>query len=229
MKESMYDKLLKLPLFQGLCEKDFTFILEKIKLNFYKHNERHVIATPKSQCDKLYFIIDGKVEALYSDDEKRYTIQEYIKGPNVIEPYSLFGMFPHFSATYTTEDDTNIMTIDKSFIITRLMKFEIFNLNFLNILSNRAQTLYNKILDTKVNSTEEKIIHFINMRCNFPNGKKIISIKMEVLAEIIDDTRINVSRALNNFQKQGLVQLSRKVITIHDLKALNDFIENKQN
>lgn len=223
MQESMYDKLLKLPLFQGLCEKDFTFILEKIKLNFYRHNERHVIATPKSPCDKLYFILDGKIEALYTDKKKRYTLQEFIEGPNVIEPYSLFGMYPHFSATYTTEDDTNIMTIDKSFIMTRLMKFEIFNLNFLNILSNRSQTLYNKILDTKVNTTEEKIIHFINTRCNCPNGKKIITIKMEVLADIIDDTRINVSRALNNLQDMGLVQLSRKVITVPNLKMLNEY------
>ena len=33
---------------------------------------------------------------------------------------------------------------------------------------------------------------------------------MEDLASLIDETRINVSKVLNDLQEQGLVQLSRK-------------------
>ena len=35
--ETMFDTLLQLPLFQGLCHEDFTNILEKVKLHFTKH------------------------------------------------------------------------------------------------------------------------------------------------------------------------------------------------
>lgn len=35
MGETMYDKLLQLPLFQGICKNDFTTILEKVKLHFH--------------------------------------------------------------------------------------------------------------------------------------------------------------------------------------------------
>ena len=34
MQSTMYDKLLLLPLFQGLCKEDFTAILEKVRLHF---------------------------------------------------------------------------------------------------------------------------------------------------------------------------------------------------
>ena len=34
--ETMYDTLLQLPLFQGLCHNDFTEILEKVKIHFAK-------------------------------------------------------------------------------------------------------------------------------------------------------------------------------------------------
>ena len=35
--ETMFDTLLQLPLFQGLCHEDFTSILDKVKLHFIKH------------------------------------------------------------------------------------------------------------------------------------------------------------------------------------------------
>ena len=37
MQSTMYDKLLLLPLFQGLCKEDFTSILEKVRLHFQKY------------------------------------------------------------------------------------------------------------------------------------------------------------------------------------------------
>ena len=55
-----------------------------------------------------------------------------------------------------------------------------------------------------------------------PEGKKIFKIKMEDLASLIDETRINVSKVLNDLQEQGLVQLSRKEISIPALEKLTE-------
>ena len=49
-----------------------------------------------------------------------------------------------------------------------------------------------------------------------------IKIKMEDLASLIDETRINVSKVLNDLQEQGLVQLSRKEISIPALEKLTE-------
>ena len=55
-----------------------------------------------------------------------------------------------------------------------------------------------------------------------PEGKKILKIKMEDLASLIDETRINVSKVLNDLQEQRLVQLSRKAISIPALEKLTE-------
>ena len=227
MKETMYDKLLQLPLFQGLCEDDITNILEKVKLHFNKHNKKHIIIEQGKPCDKLYFVLEGDVKAKYTDKQYGFSLEESFEGPYIIEPYSMFGMYPYLSATYTTEGVSSTMTIDKSYILTQLNKYEIFNLNFLNILSNRAQTIYYKLWNTHQGNTEEKIINFIVLRCSNPTGPKNISIKMEVLAGLINDTRINVSRALNKFQKMGMMKLSRKVIIIPELETLTHYIDQQ--
>ena len=43
---------------------------------------------------------------------------------------------------------------------------------------------------------------------------------MTVLADMIDETRLNVSRALNEMESAGLVSLHRKEIIISDLNSL---------
>ena len=50
---------------------------------------------------------------------------------------------------------------------------------------------------------------------------------MEDLAELIDDTRINVSKVLNELQQQELIELSRKKIIIPDLNRLVAYKERK--
>ena len=49
---------------------------------------------------------------------------------------------------------------------------------------------------------------------------------MEDLAQLIDDTRINVSKILNDWQNKKLIKLSRKKIIINDLKALIENIDS---
>ena len=46
---------------------------------------------------------------------------------------------------------------------------------------------------------------------------------MEDLAALIDDTRINVSKELNELKENGLISLGRKEIQIYDMQALTDY------
>lgn len=79
---------------------------------------------------------------------------------------------------------------------------------------------YEKLWNSHIGNTEEKILNFLVLRSMKPEGKKILKIKMEDLASLIDETRINVSKVLNDLQEQGLVQLSRKEISIPALEKL---------
>jgi CRP-like cAMP-binding protein len=81
---------------------------------------------------------------------------------------------------------------------------------------------YEKLWNSHIGNTEEKILIFLVLRSMKPEGKKILKIKMEDLASLIDETRINVSKVLNDLQEQGLVQLSRKEISIPALEKLTE-------
>ena len=220
MNTTMYDKLLKLPLFQGLSKNDLTVILEKVKVEFRSYSPKEYIIKQQTPCTELVFLLDGKVRACVTDTTYKFSLCEEICEQLIIEPYSLFGMRPFFTATYRAETEVNTLVLKKEYILPLLCKYDIFNLNYINLLSNRAQTMQQKLWNTHIGSTLEKIINFLALRCMLPYGMKELSITMEDLANLLDDTRINVSRALNKLQELGYISLSRKAIKINDLRIL---------
>ena len=225
MKGSMYDTLLELPLFQGLTKENITSIIEKVKMGFHKYEARQNIVLQNDKCNSLIFILEGKVAVTTNDATHGFKIVEEIQAPYIIEPQSLFGMHTKYHASYTAAEDVDILNIDKGYILTNLCKYEIFNLNYLNILSNRAQTANSKLWNSHIGGTKEKLMNFLALRCVIPYGKKTLYITMEDLASLIDDTRINVSRALNEFQEKGILTLGRKKITIEDLAKLSEEVK----
>lgn len=226
METTMYDKLLQLPLFQGLCKTDFTNILEKVKLHFHRYGKGIHLAKQGETCVQLIFILNGQVITEAESEDHLYIINEVLDSPNVIEPYSLFGMHTRYTASYKAASDIDALLIDKKYILTQLANYEIFNLNYLNMVSNRAQTAYGKLWNNHSRNIQEKIVNFILSRCSTPTGAKTLSIKMEDLAFLIDEARINVSKTLNEWQEAGLIKLNRKRITIPDLSLLAQTAES---
>lgn len=220
----MFDTLLQLPLFQGLAQEDFTNILEKVRLHFIKHKAGKIFINAGTPCDQLTFVLSGEITSSITLAGS-YSLIEVIKAPYLIEPYSMFGMKTNYMATYTARTLTHTVSISKSFVMSNLFKYDIFRLNYMNIISNRLQILNNRLWSPIGSTLEARIIGFILNLAERPYGEKALKIKMEELARITNDTRLNVSKALNSMQEKGLVELHRGEIFIPDAALLADYIQ----
>ena len=216
----MYDNLLQLPLFQGLCKDDFTTLIEKVKLHFITCKEGETIAAQDEICNRLLFILDGEVTVKRTDKEHHYSLTEQLDAPHIIELYSMFGMYPTFKATYKAKTEVKLLSINKPYIYNELHKYEIVRINYLNLLSNTCQSAHRKLWNSHHGTMEAKIAHFLTNRCLKPQGEKVLHITMEDLGSLIDETRMNVSRLLNELQQNELLQLRRKEIYIPSLEKL---------
>ena len=189
---TMFDTLLQLPLFQGLAQEDFTNILGKVKLSFTKHKAGEVIVKAGDTCSQLIFVLKGEISSCTSSANTSYSSTEYFQAPYVIEPQSLSELF----------------------------KYDIFRLNYMNIISNRAQSLNSRLWAESTDNLEKRIGNFILTHIERPSGRKILKIKMEELAQVVNDTRMGVSRALNSMQEKGLLELHRGEMMIPDAEKL---------
>jgi CRP-like cAMP-binding protein len=221
----MYEALLQLPLFQGLCTDDFTCIIEKVKFHFRSYSGNEVIMNQGDACNQLAFLLEGNLLSKRTDDKHGFKLIETITAPAIIEPYSLFGMYPYYESTYQAQEEVKLLVIDKSYILSELSNYEIFRLNYLNLLSNRAQVNQRKLWNTHIGSLEEKLANFFLSRCLKPEGTKTLQIGMEELAGLINETRINVSRKLNELREKNIILLRRKEIHIPEMA---DFLRELQ-
>lgn len=218
--DTMFDTLLQLPLFQGLAQEDFTNILEKVKLHFIRHKAGDVIVHAGEPCDRLVFILRGKVSAVTVSADEIYSFAEHVEAPCVLEPYSLFGMHTVYVSTCTALTECSTVSVSKQFVLTELFRYDIFWINYMNMVSNRAQILRSKLWTLPVGTVEYRIRNFIMAHVEKPSGTKVLKIKMEALAQIVNDTRLNVSRALNSMQERGLVELRRGEVLVPDAAYL---------
>ena len=222
MEMTMYDTLLQLPLFQGLAKNDFTSILDKVKIHFMKRKAGDTVALGGEDCRELVFLLNGSLVSKTSDRDELYTFYEAINAPFLIEPYSLFGWSTKYVSTYTALTACNLVTIEKAYLLSELNNYEIIRLNYLNILSNRAQNLHDRLWTNLPESLHDRIVEFILLHSYVPGGEKRLKIKMDDLAKLLSSTRIRVSKALNEMQDKHWLTLHRGEIRIPDISLLKE-------
>lgn len=221
----MYESLMCLPYFQGMSKDEITSILDKVKLVFTRHGNGEKIIAQGSRCNNLTLLVRGSLISKCTSADGRYTLIEELRTPFAFEPYSLFGLSPTYRSSYYANGECDILTIEKSYLFNDFSRHEIFLMNMMNILCQRIQQKNSQIWNASRLPLTEKIIDFIATRAEVQDGCKTLQIKMEDLADILDETRINVSSALNLLQKKGLIELRRKEIHIPSFKLLTNFKE----
>ena len=220
---AMYESLMCLPYFQGMSKDEITAILDKVKLVFNRHADGERIAVQGSPCNSLTLLVRGKLTSKCVAPDGRYTLTEELTTPFAFEPYSLFGLSPTYRSSYFANGECDTLTIEKSYLFNELSRYNIFIMNLMNLLCQRAQLKNAQIWNARQLPLPEKIVEFIAIRSESQEGCKTLQIKMDDLADILGETRINVSRALNLLQKNGLIELRRKEIHIPSFKQLAAF------
>lgn len=221
MELTMFERLLQLPLFQGMTMQEVSDVMSHVRLDFINYHRGDEIVMQGESCRKLIYIISGEVMAEHRNIDLQFLLTEYLPDLKVIEPYNLFGMYQTYSCTYTFATDGSTLAIDKHVMLSQLMTNNIVKINLMNIICNKYQQTLRLLCQYPDDSVRHKIVKFILSHCVVPKGRKDIQIKMTDLANIIHETRLNVSFVLNEMQEQGLITMQRGSFTINDLQTLS--------
>ena len=227
MEYTMYNTLLQLPLFQGMSKDDLSDIIEKAKFHFQKFESGAHLFHAGAPCFQLTFLIHGELRAEIHAPCSDFSFIEIFTEPMLIEPHSLFGASPIYKATYTAQTSCSILSIDKQYIHSVLNAYEIFRINFFNHLCHKTEQLHEKLWSINEQALEGRIIHFVKGLCSTYQGTKILKIKMEHLARLLDDTRLNVSYVLNKWEKEGIIEMHRKEFIFKDIGRLLPTLQSK--
>mgnify|MGYP002853072460 FL=1 len=218
----MTEKMQMLPLLQGLTLQEFNQLIINLKLDFNQYGEGSTIVGQGERCNSLIYIISGSFEAEYHDDKRALILSETISTtPHLIEPYNMFGVKRTYERTYTSMDDVSTFSISREFFINKMLSIPILRSNYINYLCNNLRKSKESERFNHPANIEQKMITALRSFCLFDNGEKNVRMTMNDLADMIDETRLNVSGVLNKWKKDKQIELRRYGFTIKNLETLS--------
>lgn len=220
MEDKMFHMLLRLPLFQGMSRADLFEVLGQVTFHFRKVEDGKVAFQQGERCGELTFLMNGILVAETTASAAPFTFAEELGAYMVIEPQSLFGKTTCYKATYTAQGEVSLLSIDKRKIYDLLEAYEIFRINMLNMLCSKIERQHEQLWNLEPYDLEGRLAQFVRSLCTSPTGTKVLRIKMEDLAGLLDDTRLNVSRVLNKWSREGRVEMHRKEFVFREVERL---------
>jgi CRP-like cAMP-binding protein len=217
---TLYDHLLSFRLFQGLSRAELLQLAGNTKFGFMKHDGGTVVVKEGTVCQQLLFLISGSLELTTRSDDGGYMLSEQLAAPCMLQPEALFGLQPRFTGTWRTMGSCHFITLSKDEVMRLLDSFLIIRLNLLNIVSTLAQKRASVQWRRAPQSLRERFIRFLLSRCTWPAGPKELHILMTRLADELGDSRLDISRMLNQLQTEGMLTLHRGRISIPSLEKL---------
>ena len=145
---------------------------------------------------------------------------EYIKAPYIVQPDRLFGLSQRYTSTFKAHSHCNFITIDKQEVLLLLETQLVFRLNLLNIMATESQRLHRRAWRSAPANLRERLVRYFFSRCNYPAGAKTFYVLMKQIANDLNDSRLDISRALNDMQRDQQLTLHRGRIEIPLLERL---------
>ena len=217
---TIYDQLLQFTLFQGMSRADLMEVVTHTKFDFSKLMEGKRVVKSGDKCAHLLFLTHGKLQTETVSDDHRCRVVETVSAPYILQPEAIFGFSQRYTSTFKTATACNFISIDKQEVLLLLETQLVFRLNLLNIMATDTQRLRHHSWRPAPKSLPERLTRFFFSRCLYPAGQKTFYVLMNQLADDLNDSRLDISRALNQMQSNGLLTLHRGRIEIPMLEKL---------
>jgi CRP-like cAMP-binding protein len=216
----IYEKLILFPLFQGMSRDDLEQVAGHTRFGFSKFAPGATIVAEGDDCRQLYFLVSGTLRVETMSDDRGYTVEEQQEAPVILQPEVVFGYTQRYSHTYIAQTDASFITVGKDEVLRLSEDFLVFRLNLLNMFATQTQKSSRLLWQHVPTSLEDRIVRFFAQHCIYPAGPKVFYILMNRLAEELNDSRLNVSRALNALQRDEKIVLRRGRVEIPLMERL---------
>ena len=216
----LLDKLLQFPLFLGMSRDDLEIVAGHTRFGFLKLEAGKTVVKSGDNCNQLHFLINGNLRVRTYSDDYGYSVEEQMQAPNILQLESVFGYYQRYTHDFIAQTDVNFITIDKEEVMRLTEDFLVFRLNIMNHFVTLTQKKMRQVWTRPPQSLEDRVIRFLVQHSTYPAGHKVFNILMTRLADEVNDSRLNVSRVLNEMQHKGMILLGRGKIDIPQLERL---------
>jgi CRP-like cAMP-binding protein len=221
----MYRIFLNSPLFRGLTTEELDTLFQKVNHQIRQFRSGEMLAMAGEEVDKAILLMQGRLQGEMVDFSGNSLKIEELDPPQMVAAAFLFGPQNKFPVFLSAKTDGKILVIQKK-EFTEMLSFEPrVMVNYINIVSGKAQFLSGKITFLSLKTIREKIAYYLLQKMKSGANNKInIDQTQTNLADLFGVTRPSLTRTILEMEKQGILTWSRECVLIHDMKKLNTIL-----
>ncbi len=221
----MYHILLNSPLFKGLEEGEIDELFKTVKHQVRQFRSGELLAQAGENVDKAMILLQGRLQGEMVDFAGNSLKIEELDPPQMVAASFLVLPQSKFPVFLTAKTDGKILVILKKDFTSMLSLEPGVMVNYINIVSAKAQFLTGKITFLSLKTIKEKVAYYLLQRIkNWNNNLVNIDQTQTNLADLFGVTRPSISRTVLEMEKQGILEWSRNSVKIHDLGKLNQIL-----
>lgn len=219
--DNMFDKLLHLPLFQGVSHERLSETVEKVPFHFLKFKRGEKIIDRGDQCTHVRFIISGKVKLTYESRMLKFSISHELTGPEVIAPDYLFGLDTSYPFTLRAIEECGILQVSKNDYVAMLQTDKVFLYNILNYLSRNSQSFKTQMLNAEHLTVTERLVMLVSAFTSQKANNIVLEYRQRDLCRILGARRPALITTLDELSGKGLIEVpSNSSIVVVDRQQL---------
>ena len=205
-----------LPIFRALDDERLASISRVASL---RSVPRHgVVLKAGDKTDNVYFVLNGSLKVLVSDDEGREVILSILGRGDLFGEMGVIDDHPR-SATVVAAQSSDLVVIAKSdFKATLAENFDI-SLYLMRSLVQRLRSADRTIESLALLDVYGRVARLLlDMAEIGPNGEKVVTKRpsRQDIAKMIGASREMVSRVMKDLQVQGLIEEDGDVLILHE-------------
>lgn len=205
--ENIFDKLLHLPLFQGVSQERLQETVEKVPFHFLKFRKGEKILSCGDECTHVRFIVSGRVKLEYESKVLKFKISHELEAPEVIAPDYLFGLDTSYPFNVKAIDNCGILQLAKQDYVAMLRTDNVFLFNILNYLSRNSQVRKSQLLNLGNASVQERLVMLVSAFTSQRSQNITMTFRQRDLCRLLGARRPALVSAISALKDNGLIDM----------------------
>lgn len=218
--DSMFQKMMELPLFHGVSFQNLSEVLGKHRFHFLKYADGATVVNTGDPCTHLLTVISGSVQSSIASADNRVTVTQILDAPDIIAPEFFFGKTTRYPSTIVAQGTCGVMLIEKKDYITIINSDEVLLFNFLNLLSRSAQWATEGVLALTQGDLKKRIAYWIVALTNSSGRDITMECRHRDLYSVFGVPRQSLIATLEQMKDDGIIDYTPSAIRVSDRRKL---------
>ena len=201
--------------------------------NFVEAKDGEFIYFPFQHNNKLYFAKEGFIKLGYIDEQGNEIIKEIIQNGEIFGQLTLEKNNDQDEFARAYKSSVSLCAFTMEDFLRLLQKKPQMAIAFSFQLGNKLRKVENRLLNILNKDVKNRLLQLLLQLAadnnSISNNEAVVDkfLTHEDIAKLIGSSRQTVTTTLNQFEKQGLLQVSKEFIRITDIRALKKTAEQE--